>query len=119
MSFKWSLIPFSGSESIFSCNIFNHCSIVTKLAISNMLAFLSHWCEQGDRLERYTWTKHDGRNFGVQEIDDGPVRLTTSFVKRPGGDHGGDWTARVSVSYRVSNLARLKHYLYTLKTLLI
>ncbi|XP_054262025.1 mannosyl-oligosaccharide glucosidase [Macrosteles quadrilineatus] len=61
---------------------------------------IRHWCEQGDRLERYTWIKHDGRNFGVQEIDDGPVRLTTSFVKQPGGEHGGDWTARVSVSLR-------------------
>jgi len=60
---------------------------------------IRHWCEQADQLERYTWTKHDGRNFGIQEIDDGPVRLTTSFVKRPGGDHGGDWTTRISVSF--------------------
>lgn len=59
---------------------------------------IRHWCEQGDGLNRYTWTEHDGRNFGVQEIEDGPYRMTTSFVKRPGGDHGGDWTARVSVS---------------------
>lgn len=70
----------------------------------------SHWCEQGDNLERYTWTKHDGRSFGIQEIDDGVVRITTSFVKRPGGDHGGDWTARVSVSYLVSLLVYREYF---------
>jgi len=59
---------------------------------------IRHWCETGDGLSRYTWTKHDGRSFGMQEIDDGAVRLTTSFVKQDGGDHGGDWTARISVS---------------------
>lgn len=56
-----------------------------------------HWCEQGDNLEKYGWLQHDGRNFGVQEIIDGPFKLTTSFVKRPGGPKGGDWTARVAV----------------------
>lgn len=56
-----------------------------------------HWCEQGDNLEKYGWLQHDGRNFGIQEIIDGPFKLTTSFVKRPGGLKGGDWTARVSV----------------------
>ncbi|XP_046686080.1 mannosyl-oligosaccharide glucosidase-like [Homalodisca vitripennis] len=60
---------------------------------------IRHWCEQGDRLDRYTWTKHDGRSFGIQEIDDGPVRITTSFIKRAGGSNGGDWTARISVSH--------------------
>lgn len=60
-----------------------------------------HWCEQGDNLNRYTWTHHDGKTFGIQEIDDGPFRLTTSFVKRPGGKHGGDWTARISVDTKV------------------
>lgn len=59
---------------------------------------IRHWCEQGDNLKHYTWTEHDGRNFGVQEIDDGPYRLETSFVKRPGGNHGGDWTARITVT---------------------
>ncbi|TRY78619.1 hypothetical protein TCAL_06619 [Tigriopus californicus] len=56
-----------------------------------------HWCEQGDNLARYGWVKHDGENFGVQEIFDRNLKLTTSFVKRPGGDRGGDWTARIRV----------------------
>uniref|UniRef100_A0A8D8LV22 Mannosyl-oligosaccharide glucosidase n=1 Tax=Cacopsylla melanoneura TaxID=428564 RepID=A0A8D8LV22_9HEMI len=63
----------------------------------NLEGSIRHWCEQGDNLARYTWTHHDGKSFGVQEIDEEPFRLTTSFVKKPGGKHGGDWTARISV----------------------
>lgn len=66
---------------------------------------IRHWCEQSDGLRHYTWTEHDGRNFGVQEIDDGPFRLETSFVKRLGGSHGGDWTARISVTTKDEKLA--------------
>ncbi|XP_043273093.1 mannosyl-oligosaccharide glucosidase GCS1 [Venturia canescens] len=57
-----------------------------------------HWCEQGDRLDRYAWLEHDGRNFGTQEIVDGGVVIRTSFVKKVGGSNGGDWTARISVN---------------------
>ncbi|XP_012259973.1 mannosyl-oligosaccharide glucosidase [Athalia rosae] len=57
-----------------------------------------HWCEQGDRLDRYAWLEHDGRNFGIQEILDGGAVIKTSFVKKLGGSHGGDWTARIAVS---------------------
>ncbi|XP_014661559.1 PREDICTED: mannosyl-oligosaccharide glucosidase-like [Priapulus caudatus] len=56
---------------------------------------IRHWCEQGDRLPRYGWLAHDGVNFGVQEIVDEDYILKTSFVKRTGGSHGGDWTARI------------------------
>ena len=38
-----------------------------------------------------------GVNFGVQNILDRSVNLTTSFVKRPGGSNGGDWTNRITV----------------------
>ncbi|XP_030378998.1 mannosyl-oligosaccharide glucosidase GCS1 [Scaptodrosophila lebanonensis] len=59
---------------------------------------IRHWCEQGDKLDGYGWTHHDGRSFGVQEIQDLPFVLKTSFVKYPGGKQfGGDWTARISV----------------------
>lgn len=61
-----------------------------------------HWCEQGDGLKRYGWLQHDGKDFGIQEIEDGPFLLTTSFVKRSGGEYGGDWTARISVTAKVS-----------------
>ncbi|KAB0802437.1 hypothetical protein PPYR_04623 [Photinus pyralis] len=64
---------------------------------------IRHWCEQGDGLEKYAWLQHDGSNFGVQEIQDGPFLLRTSFVKRLGGNHGGDWTVRIEVDVKNKN----------------
>ncbi|XP_061397950.1 mannosyl-oligosaccharide glucosidase [Musca vetustissima] len=59
---------------------------------------IRHWCDMGDNLDKYGWTHHDGRTFGVQEIHDLPFELKTSFVKYPSGKQfGGDWTARISV----------------------
>ncbi|KAJ7327321.1 hypothetical protein JRQ81_017080 [Phrynocephalus forsythii] len=57
---------------------------------------LRHTCEQSDGLPRYGWLLHDGAHFGVQEIRDLGLSLQTEFVKRPGGQHGGDWTWRVT-----------------------
>jgi mannosyl-oligosaccharide glucosidase len=57
-------------------------------------------CEQGDNLDSFGWTQHDGENFGVQEIRDRGLLFTTSFVKRlrPENAHkGGDWSARVRI----------------------
>lgn len=48
-------------------------------------------------LNRYAWLEHDGETFGVQEIVDAGAILNTTFVKKPGGRHGGDWTARIGV----------------------
>lgn len=63
---------------------------------------LRHTCEQGDRLKGYGWLMHDGKTFGVQEIRDSDFTLTTEFVKRMGGDHGGDWTWRITAKQHVS-----------------
>lgn len=58
---------------------------------------LRHWCEQGDNLDSFGWKQHDGENFGVQEISDRGLKITTSFVKRSqNGQHGGEWSARIS-----------------------
>ena len=57
---------------------------------------MRHSCEQIDKLPRYGWIRHDGINFGMQEIVDHGYVLNTDFVKRGGGDHGGDWTARIT-----------------------
>ncbi|NXW86913.1 MOGS glucosidase, partial [Alopecoenas beccarii] len=62
---------------------------------------LRHSCEQSDGLARYGWLMHDGENFGVQEIRDGELVLRTEFVKRPGGEHGGDWSWRVTARTEV------------------
>ena len=61
-----------------------------------------HWCDQGDGLSRYGWQKHDGVNFGVQDLEEKTFTLKTEYVKRPGGQHGGDWSARISVKPKVS-----------------
>ncbi|KAG8041178.1 hypothetical protein G9C98_002166 [Cotesia typhae] len=60
-----------------------------------------HWCEQGDKLDKYGWLEHDGKTFGVQEIHDGDLIIKISYVKKPGGRHGGDWTARIGVTSKV------------------
>uniref|UniRef100_A0A0C9R244 Mannosyl-oligosaccharide glucosidase n=1 Tax=Fopius arisanus TaxID=64838 RepID=A0A0C9R244_9HYME len=59
-----------------------------------------HWCEQSDKLEKYGWLEHDGKTFGIQEIVDGDLIIKTSYVKKPGGRHGGDWTARIGVTFK-------------------
>lgn len=68
---------------------------------SDMDVNLRHTCEQGDRLQGYGWLMHDGLTFGVQEIRDNDFTLTTEFVKRMGGGHGGDWTWRITAKQHV------------------
>ncbi|NWS64835.1 MOGS glucosidase, partial [Chunga burmeisteri] len=62
---------------------------------------LRHTCEQSDGLSRYGWLMHDGENFGTQEIRDEGLILKTEFVKRPGGEHGGDWSWRITARMEV------------------
>ncbi|KAJ8705748.1 hypothetical protein PYW08_012794 [Mythimna loreyi] len=59
---------------------------------------IRHWCDQNDNLATYGWLRHDGVTFGEQLITDLPHNITTSFVKTPGGEHGGHWTARINVT---------------------
>lgn len=58
---------------------------------------MRHWCEIGDKLDKYGWTHHDGKTFGSQTIHDMPFLLETSFIKFPDKKFGGDWTARINV----------------------
>lgn len=85
---------------------------------------LRHTCEQGDRLQGYGWLMHDGITFGVQEIRDNDFTLTTEFVKRMGGDHGGDWTWRITAKQHVSadsffSVVKMYHLLKTTEISLI
>ncbi|CAH1641997.1 unnamed protein product [Spodoptera littoralis] len=59
---------------------------------------IRHWCDQNDNLDTYGWLRHDGVTFGEQLIVDKPHNITTSFIKTPGGEHGGHWTARINVT---------------------
>ncbi|XP_003413742.1 mannosyl-oligosaccharide glucosidase [Loxodonta africana] len=68
---------------------------------------LRHTCEQGDGVGPYGWEFHDGLSFGRQHIQDGALKLTTEFVKRPGGQHGGDWSWRVTVEPQSSATSAL------------
>ncbi|XP_059798508.1 mannosyl-oligosaccharide glucosidase isoform X2 [Balaenoptera ricei] len=68
---------------------------------------LRHTCEQGDGVGPYGWEFHDGLSFGRQHIQDGALRLTTEFVKRPGGQHGGNWSWRVTVEPQASSTSAL------------
>lgn len=64
-----------------------------------MLLLTRHWCDQNDGLLKYGWIAHDGRNFGMHDIfetTENSFSVRTSWVKRNGGRHGGDWTTRTS-----------------------
>jgi len=63
-------------------------------------------------LKKYGWIEHDGVNFGVQEIFDTNIKLTTSFVKREGGRNGGDWTSKITVEPTVLILTNLMKSLH-------
>jgi mannosyl-oligosaccharide glucosidase len=48
-------------------------------------------------MKGYGWDEYDPRRGGVQSIRDtgNNLDITTSFVKVPGGAHGGNWAARI------------------------
>ncbi|XP_065317807.1 mannosyl-oligosaccharide glucosidase-like [Gordionus sp. m RMFG-2023] len=57
---------------------------------------IRHWCNQDDKLVRYGWLSHDGRNFGEHEIIDNEYGIISSFVKHP-NKYGGDWTVKIKI----------------------
>lgn len=62
---------------------------------------LRHWCDHNDKMAKYGWTAHDGRNFGIHDVyenTENQFHIRNSWVKRHGGKHGGDWTVRTKVS---------------------
>ncbi|CAG8443656.1 9694_t:CDS:10 [Ambispora gerdemannii] len=60
--------------------------------------YIRHACDQGDRLDEYSYKKHNGRTLAVQTLKDSTnnVTLRTEFLKVPGGEHGGNWGVRIS-----------------------
>ncbi|KAI0646820.1 glycoside hydrolase [Trametes meyenii] len=77
-------------------------SVMTGLAWFGTQDFQSisrtrHACDQGDGLDGYSWTEYDARQGGEQVIKDGMnnVKITTQFLKVPGGEYGGSWAARI------------------------
>ncbi|KAM0285180.1 hypothetical protein ACHAQH_001609 [Verticillium albo-atrum] len=71
-------------------------------------------CEQHE-INGYGWDEYDARKGGVQSIHDeaNHIDITTSFVKVPGGAHGGSWAARIKGVPREgapANLKTMVHY---------
>jgi mannosyl-oligosaccharide glucosidase len=66
------------------------------LLIDDTIEF-RYTCEQGEDIHGYGWDEYDARTGGVQTIHDegNGIDITTSFVKIPGGSHGGSWAARI------------------------
>jgi mannosyl-oligosaccharide glucosidase len=58
---------------------------------------MRYTCEQHEGMHGYGWDEFDTRRGGVQTIHDAEnhIDLTISFVKIPGGSHGGSWAARI------------------------
>ncbi|PFH63066.1 hypothetical protein XA68_18203 [Ophiocordyceps unilateralis] len=67
-------------------------------------------CEQGNDIPGYGWDEFDARTGGVQTIHDegNNIDIITSFVKIPGGGHGGSWAARIKGAPRASAPPKLK-----------
>lgn len=59
-------------------------------------------CEQGQDIHGYGWDEFDARTGGVQTIHDegNGLDVTISFIKVPGGNHGGSWGARIKATVR-------------------
>lgn len=53
-------------------------------------------------MQGYGWDEFDTRRGGVQSIHDigNKIDITTSFIKIPGGGHGGSWAARIKGELR-------------------
>ncbi|KAK4127570.1 glycoside hydrolase family 63 protein [Parathielavia appendiculata] len=64
---------------------------------SDFQTSIRYTCEQNEGMKGYGWEEYDPRRGGIQTIHDieNHIDLTTSFVKVPGGAHGGNWAARI------------------------
>lgn len=71
-------------------------------------------CEQGEDIRGYGWDEYDARIGGVQSIHDesNKIDLTTTFVKIPGGNHGGSWAARIRGELRADAPKNTKTMLF-------
>ncbi|EON96645.1 putative glycoside hydrolase family 63 protein [Phaeoacremonium minimum UCRPA7] len=71
---------------------------------------IRYTCEQHEGMAGYGWDEYDTRKGGVQTIHDAGnnIDITTSFVKIPGGAHGGSWAARIKGEPRADGPSDLK-----------
>eukprot|EP00884_Botryococcus_braunii_P015858 jgi/Botrbrau1/2956/Bobra.0026s0025.2 len=65
------------------------------------LSHIRHLAQERDGLDKYGWERHDGQQYGRQELYDGDYHISTSFVKRFFPEHrGGDWAVRLRARQR-------------------
>ena len=69
-----------------------------------------HTCEQHAGMMGYGWDSYDARTGGTQTFhdDDNEIDIETSFVKVPGGEHGGNWGLRVKGTPRSKSNRNVK-----------
>ena len=75
-----------------------------------VVADFRHTCEQSDGMKSYGWDEYDARQGGEQTIHDegNGINIKTSFIKIPGGKHGGNWAARIQGTVRPDTPPDLK-----------
>ncbi|KAL8400611.1 hypothetical protein RB594_000856 [Gaeumannomyces avenae] len=75
---------------------------------------IRYTCEQHEGMAGYGWDEYDTRKGGVQTIHDAGNQLdiTTSFVKIPGGTHGGSWAARIKGELRDDAVSNTKYGIF-------
>ncbi len=52
-------------------------------------------------MSKYGWTAHDGRTFGIHDLyenSENRYTIRNSWVKRLGGEYGGDWSVKTEVT---------------------
>lgn len=69
---------------------------------------LRHACRQEDRLQKYGWLQHDGRNYGLQSVEDqfNRVQLRTHYVRLQDATDG--WASRFEVAHLEPRDERLR-----------
>lgn len=73
-----------------------HSARSTSMILTSSTIAFRYTCEQNE-MAGYGWEEYDTRKGGIQTMHDtqNKIDITTSFVKIPGGGHGGSWAARI------------------------
>lgn len=66
-----------------------------------------HFTKTEDNIN-FQWNAHNGRDFGVQSIVDGKLKMKSSFVRYE-GPHGGDWVMRIQSSSKQDNVSLITY----------
>lgn len=66
----------------------------------NQVRHTRHEARKEDKLERWGWLEHDGRNYGKQKIYDKPFYVNTTYIKETDAETGDDtWRATIELGW--------------------